>query len=161
MDLYLLRHGVAADAPPPGGTDFDRALTPAGLESMRASAQGMRRLGIELDALCSSPLVRTRETAALVAAAFGYNEQIDDRLAPGLDLHGLRTVLGGYGAGARVMLVGHEPDLSTLVETLTGARVEMKKGMLAVINLAGVARGAGVLRSLLPPRVLRALDGAQ
>ncbi len=53
---------------------------------------------------------------------------------------------------ARCLLVGHEPDLSRAVQLATGARVEMKKGGLAVIH-------GSVLVALMRPGALRRIAG--
>ena len=57
---------------------------------------------------------------------------------------------------ARVLLVGHEPDLSRVIGGLTGARVDLKKGGLAVLRLEGVG---GELVVLMRPRELALLAG--
>ena len=56
------------------------------------------------------------------------------------------------GLGDDVLLVGHDPDFSMAVHTLTGAQVRMKKG-----GLAGIDRGE--LKVLLRPAELEAMAG--
>ncbi|HMO59622.1 MAG TPA: phosphoglycerate mutase family protein, partial [Roseiflexaceae bacterium] len=65
LDLYLLRHGIAADATATG--DAARPLTAEGITKMEAAANGMLKLGIDIGLILSSPLVRAHETAAIVA----------------------------------------------------------------------------------------------
>lgn len=60
------------------------------------------------------------------------------------------------GADARVLLVGHEPDFSTVVAELTGARIDLKKGGLAVVRVEGAT---GELVLLLRPAELALLAG--
>jgi phosphohistidine phosphatase len=156
MELYFLRHGIAADAEPDGMGDAGRPLTKEGIAKMQAGARGMRQLGLQLDALLSSPLVRARETAAIVARALGPELQLADELAPGCDLGQLFALLGEHRAAERVMLVGHEPDFSGLIGALTGgSQVLMKKGGLARVDTELLEQGAGTLTWLLPPRILR------
>ena len=156
MELYFLRHGIAADAGPTGLGDADRPLTKEGIAKMQAGARGMRRLGLRLDALLSSPLVRAHETAAIVARVFGLELQLAEKLAPGCDLAQLFALLGEYRAAERLMLVGHEPDFSSLIGALTGgSNVLMKKGGLARVDIERLEQGIGTLAWLLPPRVLR------
>jgi phosphohistidine phosphatase len=156
MELYFLRHGIAADVGPAGLGDAGRPLTKEGIAKMQAGARGMRRLGLRLDALLSSPLVRAHETAEIVARELGPELQLAERLAPGCDLGQLFALLGEYRAAERVMLVGHEPDFSSLVGALTGgSQVLMKKGGLARVDIERLEQGAGTLTWLLPPRVLR------
>jgi phosphohistidine phosphatase len=154
-DLYLLRHGIAADSAP--GGDAARPLTAEGIAKMELAARGMRKLGITLDLLLTSPLVRARETAAIVGRELGIEPWIADPLAPGCDAGRLSMAIeSAPGAKTRIMAVGHEPDLSQLIEALCGARAEMKKGGLARIALLSLEARYGALLWLLPPAVLRA-----
>lgn len=155
MKLYFLRHGVAADAGPTG--DAERPLTPEGVERMRREARGMRRLDIRLDVLLTSPLVRARQTAEITGRELGAKARQADVLAPGCDIAQLIDLLGAERVAERVMVVGHEPDFSTMICELTGARVEIKKGGLARVDLEALTAGAGVLVWLLPPSALRAI----
>ena len=68
MNLYLMRHGIAVAADEPGiSSDSARPLTPKGIKRIRRAARGLRRLGISFDAILTSPLVRARQTAEIVA----------------------------------------------------------------------------------------------
>ena len=80
----------------------------------------------------------------------------DDRLGASVELGDLAGLLGENGDVRRVVLVGHDPDFSTLASSLTGAAIELKKGAIARIDLgdAGPRAGGGVLRWLVPPSVL-------
>jgi phosphohistidine phosphatase len=157
MELYLLRHAIAADAPPPGGSDADRALTADGIAKMKAAARGMRRLGIQPDVLLSSPLLRAQQTAEIAAQELGLEVALADELTPGCDLAALAALLRAHPRASRPMIVGHEPDFSGLIRALTGGAAEMKKGGLARIDADAIEPGAGRLIFLLPPRVLRAI----
>jgi phosphohistidine phosphatase len=156
--LWLLRHG---DAEPHGTRpDAQRRLTERGERQSEAAGIALARLGVSFSTVLSSPKARARETAELALA------QMDDRQSPGLQLH--EPLAGGYdarqaldalaGAGREgpVLLVGHEPDLSGVVGDLTGARVDLKKGGLAVVRLAGAG---GELVLLLRPAELALIAG--
>ena len=159
MELYFLRHGIAADEGPHGTGDAGRPLTKDGIAKMKAAARGLRKLGLHLDVLLSSPLVRAHETAKLVAHELGPELQLADALAPGCEAGRIFELLGEHRAAERVMFVGHEPDFSTIVGALTGgSRVELKKGGLARVDIEVLEPGAGTLVWLLPPRVMRAAD---
>ena len=156
MELYFLRHGIAADAAPDGGGDAARPLTEEGIEKMRAAAHGLRRLGVQLDALLSSPLVRAHQTATIVARELRLELRLADALAPGCDVERLLGLLAEQRGAERVMVVGHEPDFSMLTGALTGgSRVALKKGGLARVDLDVLAEGTGTLVWLLPPRAMR------
>jgi phosphohistidine phosphatase len=156
MELYFLRHGIAADEGPGDSGDAGRPLTEQGIEKMKEAARGLRRLGVRPDVLLSSPLVRARQTAEIVRKAFGIESRLVEALSPGCDLVRLCDLLGEYRSAERVMVVGHEPDFSTLIGELTGgSRVQLKKGGLARVDLDTIDEGAGSLIWLLPPLALR------
>lgn len=168
MILYVLRHGIAEDAPP-GGDDGARRLTPRGRDKLVAAARGMRALGLAFDSVWTSPLVRAVETAAIVTDATG-GAPVPQRLpalatgvAPAETLRALRAAADH----AHVLVVGHEPGLSGLVSlVLTGSAgvmtLALKKGGLVALELpeprarAGAAT-RGALRWMLTPRQLRRL----
>jgi phosphohistidine phosphatase len=144
--IWLLRHGDAQD----GSPDAERPLTDKGREQSRAAGAALRALGVELDACLTSPKVRSADTARLACAEVGDVEpQLEPKLAGGpFDAEALAA-----GLGDDVLLVGHDPDFSAAVHSLTGAQVRMKKG-----GLAGVERGE--LMVLLRPKELKAIaDG--
>jgi phosphohistidine phosphatase len=130
--LWLLRHG---DAEPHGAqSDFERRLTTRGERQSRAAGRALARLGVKFDGVFSSPRVRALETARLACAELGLEPIVHEPLSSGFDERDCAQLLAGAGAGASLLLVGHEPDLSGLVAAMTGARVEMKKGGIAAIR---------------------------
>jgi phosphohistidine phosphatase len=150
--LWLLRH---ADAEPHGTrADFERRLTPRGERQARLAGVALARAGVSFDAILVSPKVRARQTAELAAEEWGEQRpslQTYAPLAGGFDAAQALDTLAGTDADARVLFVGHEPDLSGVVAELTGARIDLKKGGLAVVRLDG---GGGELVILLRPREL-------
>jgi phosphohistidine phosphatase len=159
MELYFLRHAIAADEGPEGTGDAGRPLTKEGSAKMKAAARGLHKLGLQLDALLSSPLVRAHATAEIVARELGPELRLTDALAPGCDIAQILGLLGEHRAAERVMFVGHEPDFSTIVGGLTGgSRVELKKGGLARVDIEVLEEGAGTLVWLLTPKQLRAVQ---
>ncbi len=156
--LWLLRH---AEAEPHGSReDSARRLTERGERQARAAGVAIARLGGELDAVLFSPKVRAAQTAELAAESWDESarEVLSEHapLAGGFDASQALDALSGYGAEARVMLVGHEPDLSMLAGALTGGRVDLKKGGLAVLRLDGPSAELAVL---MRPRELALIAG--
>lgn len=156
--LWLLRH---ADAEPHGTRpDAERRLTERGRRQAEAAGHALRELGVSFGAALSSPKTRAHETADLALGRLGASQ------APPLSLHG--PLAEGFRAeqafealaeaerAGPVLLVGHEPDLSGVVAELTGARVDLKKGGLAVVRLDG---GSGELVLLLRPAELALIAG--
>ena len=127
--LYLVRHAKAA----PGDPDELRPLTAEGREQARLLAG---RLAAEQpEAVVTSPLLRARETAELLARACGLQAEPDDRLAPGATPGEVRATASGRGE--RVVVVGHQPDLGRVVAALTGgAEPPFPPAGMAVIDLS-------------------------
>jgi phosphohistidine phosphatase len=159
MRLYFLRHGIAEERSP-SGSDFDRRLTDEGIREMETVAQGLHKLGLRFDAILTSPLVRARQTAAIVARELNVEDVLREErgLASGAGLGDLQDVLESQPSKAHVLLVGHEPDFSGFVSRLIGGgRVKMKKAGLACVETAAIEPGAGELRWLLNPDHFRKL----
>ena len=162
MMLYLVRHAIAEDAPV-GGDDAARRLTPSGRRKMAAAARGLRALRVAPDVVLTSPLVRAVETARIVVEALrGAPEPRElDGLAAGVSAADTLRALRPFGRKRYVMIVGHEPNLSTRLALLLtgaadGAAIELKKGSCAAVELTAFApRGGATLRWLLAPRALR------
>jgi phosphohistidine phosphatase len=159
--LYFLRHAAAEDRAPAGG-DRDRRLTAEGEMQLRAAAVLWRHLNLRPDVVLTSPLPRAVRTAELLVDGLGLPVApiADERLAPGAGWNDFARALSGHPADRRVLFVGHEPDLSAVIELLTGASsVRMRKAGLACVEFYGVPEpGGGEIAWLLDPD-LYATDG--
>jgi phosphohistidine phosphatase len=162
MELYILRHGQAADRVTGGyANDADRPLTPAGEAEVLGVAGGLARAGVELDLLLTSPLVRAHQTAALVASVLPAGD--GPVACPALATGDLAAILAAARTGRRVMVVGHNPSLGELAGWLAfgdpGAIVPLRTAGLCRVDLAaGAQPGQGDLRWLLPPRLAARLS---
>jgi phosphohistidine phosphatase len=152
LQLWLLRHGEAV--PHESKPDADRELTPRGERQALAAGAGLARLGIEFDACYTSPKVRARDTARLACRELNIEPQEEDVLTDGFDRDDALELLYRHGADARVLVVGHDPSFTDVVQELTGARVDFKKGGIAVVR---AERAGGELLALLRPRELESL----
>jgi phosphohistidine phosphatase len=142
--IYLLRHGDAEEGM---GDDAARRLTAKGERQARAAGEALAALGIKPDACLASPRVRAADTAQLACKALGLEPEITETLQGGpFDSTALTAGRGD------VLLVGHEPDFSTEVARLTGAKVKLRKGGLAAVD-------GGTLIALLRPNDLAAIAG--
>ncbi|MGH9407312.1 MAG: phosphohistidine phosphatase SixA [Terriglobia bacterium] len=168
-EIYLMRHGIAADRDPSGSADDSkRPLTAEGKLKLRASAKGLKRLGVDWDWIVSSPLKRAVETADVVAEELETAAARDlcEALAPeDGSAQKLISFLSQYPDRASVLLVGHNPSIGELASELIGANrdagVEFKKGGCCLItyNEFPTAKTSGDLAWLLTPRVLRKMGG--
>jgi phosphohistidine phosphatase len=151
--LWLLRH---AEAEPHGTrTDAERRLTERGRQQARAAGVAIERLHGDFDAVLFSPRVRARQTAELAAEAWSESQRtllaVHAPLGTGFDAVQALDALGAVAPDGRLLLVGHEPDMSRVVGELTGARADVKKGGLAIVRLEG---SGAELVALLRPREL-------
>lgn len=164
MKLYILRHGEAADRDDPRyENDADRPLVRKGIRRTRALARVLRRLDVTFDVILSSPLVRARETAEIVAHELSLESrlQLSEHLAPAGDVEELVHWMSQLRPmPANVLLVGHEPDASRLISLLcTGGphlELTLKKGGLCRMEIESLSVGrCAALEWLLAPDVMR------
>jgi phosphohistidine phosphatase len=140
--IYLLRHGEAEEGV---GDDAARRLTPKGERQARAAGGALAALATTVDACLTSPKVRAADTARLACEALEPEPEVAEDLKGG----SFDSVALAAGRGD-VLLVGHEPDFSNEVARLTGAKVKLRKGGLAIVD-------GNVLVALLRPKDLAAI----
>ncbi len=163
FELFLVRHAIAAERGPKYPDDRLRPLTVAGAKKFAASVPGLIEMGVALDFVLTSPLVRARETATLLASGLKPKPALVEveALAPGGRPQAVIEAIKTYSKRhRRLALVGHEPDLGELAAKLLGARgmIEFKKGAVCLIEVdAATPGGPGTLRWMLTPKALRAL----
>lgn len=143
--IYLLRHGDAEDG---DGDDAARRLTAKGRRQAGLAGRALAVLGAEIDACLTSPKLRAAETAQLACEVLPPEPETAAELRGG----GFEAPVLAAGRGD-VLLVGHEPDLSSEIARLTGARAKMRKGGLAVLD-------GSTLVALLRPRELARIADA-
>lgn len=152
VELYLLRHADAGDPTIFRGDDAQRPLSDKGRRQASSIGRFLSRRGFRPDVIVSSPKMRARQTAQLVAAALDTPVSLDDRLVGSSDLEVLSEVVAG-AAVRRVLLVGHDPEFSEIAAELSGAqRLPLKKASLVRLDVSlPLQAGQGILRWLLPP----------
>lgn len=161
MELYLLRHGIAAEK----GTaefarDSERPLTAEGTQKIHRIAKAMKELDLSFDLILSSPFLRAKQTAEIVAGVFGLEKAL--RFSSSLAVGGDPAMLVKEIKSAslqKVLLVGHEPYLSTLISVLIsghdGLDIVMKKGGLCKLSVDSLRLAkCATLEWLLGPRQL-------
>ena len=160
MELYFLRHGLAGQhGDPKYKADSLRPLTSQGREKMRRASLGMQALGLTFDVILSSPYLRAKQTAEIVAQAYNKKNKtiyLTNNLLPPAPIEKLlREVNAQFPRSNSVLLVGHEPHLTEMVSSLLKCRnplaIDFKKGGLCC--LSAVPPNA-VLNWLLTPTQL-------
>jgi phosphohistidine phosphatase len=161
MDLYVLRHGLAAAR---GSVEYpydaDRPLTPKGTRRMVRQARGLNALGLSLDVILTSPLVRALETAEIVHRELDSPGRLveSEALAPmGHPAKLIDQLAMDYPSAGNVMIVGHEPYLSGLISLIVSGdpepMIRLKKGALCKLRLFAPRHGrCGWIEWSMTPR---------
>lgn len=163
LELYLIRHGLAGERGPEYPDDSKRPLTSRGIAALKKEARALNALDVSFDAIVTSPLVRARQTAEVLAESLKSKPPVStsDALTPAGTPTAVVQEIARRARKGRIALVGHEPNISELAARLIGARtpVPFKKGGICRIDFDVLPpKGIGTLRWMLPPRVLRKLS---
>jgi phosphohistidine phosphatase len=170
MELYVIRHAIAE----PLGTghefsDEKRSLTEEGRSRMREVVKGLKKLGVQLDLILTSPLVRAVETAEILAGTLGMNKKEIHQtpaLAPGAVVEQLFTEIKNKAGAESIAVVGHQPDLGHLISRIVQSdgcllSIQLKKGGICCVNVREtVPTFRGDLMWFLTPKQLRMLGKA-
>src|ERR1041385_7817682 len=135
MKLYILRHGDAAEHGDPRFKENERPLTPKGIQRTKQLTHALRQMEVSFDAILSSPLVRARQTAEIVARGVKEKVELTDALSPSGSMEKLVEHINAIRPAAEsVLLTGHEPYLSGFISLLCVGGPELplklKKGAL-------------------------------
>ncbi|OFW01440.1 MAG: hypothetical protein A3I61_14845 [Acidobacteria bacterium RIFCSPLOWO2_02_FULL_68_18] len=162
VELYLVRHAIAAERGDEWPDDDQRPLTARGIARFREAVDGLRALGVDVDEIFTSPLVRAHQTAEVLAAGLPGRPAIRvlDALAPGRAPVSVLPQLSRAAPRRRIALVGHAPGLGELAAHLIGAgrALPFKKGGVCRVDVESLTPGRpGALIWFVPPRLLRRL----
>lgn len=164
MELIVMRHGEAGTRNTINN-DSERSLTAEGMEEIEKIAESMKSLKIDVDVIATSPLKRSLETAEIVAKVLKKAKKLEtwDELSPEGERKDLFERLSKMNEESSVLLIGHEPYLSTLIGDLIsnrpGTRIIIKKGGIAKLAINSlVPKASGELRWLLTPKQLKKLS---
>jgi phosphohistidine phosphatase len=168
VQLYILRHGEAGKrmAGSSSGKDSERALTVAGRQEVEEVVEALFELGLEPDFIATSPLRRARQTADVVAKRLKVKKaslEEWDELKPEGRLADLYKKLSQFKPGSEIIIVGHEPQLSTAIaEVVFGkaaaapGKIVLKKAGLAKVSITSFQPSVqGELRWLLAPKHMK------
>lgn len=161
-EIYLVRHAIAAERGDEWPDDAKRPLTTRGIARFKEGVAGLAWLKIEIDEIFASPLVRARQTAALLAAGVSGKSPVKllESLSPGYAAQAVMHELAKVAKRQRVALVGHEPGLGELAAHLIGSQraLPFKKGGACRIDIQSyTSRRPGELQWFLTPRMMREL----
>lgn len=162
MKIYLVRHSNAVDQGTPGYEDDSlRPLTEDGRDKIKKIASALRKLGLKPDLIVSSPYLRARQTAEILAKVLKYKQELafSDALIP---MGNADNIIGEINEKYNVdelVLVGHEPCLSSLISTLGSGNpnlaIDIKKGGVCCLSSDNLhIERKAVLEWLLTPKIL-------
>jgi phosphohistidine phosphatase len=166
MELFLMRH---AEAEPREhyGADEQRPLTDAGRATQRRVAQALSPLLLPLGHLLSSPILRARQTADIVAEALPFTGQIEETSVLGSEctVGAILHLLQGYPPHVRILGVGHEPHMSQISAVFLDGEghstIAFQPGSVIGLTFQGRPMpGRGTLRCFLRPVEVLALFAA-
>ena len=161
MSLFILRHGIATELNPHKfARDSERPLTPKGKRKLWESAEAMEAMELAFDLIVSSPYLRARQTAEIIAEAFNGRKEVllSEHLTPGGSHKALVAWLNDLKPLPNdVLLVGHEPYLSEFISLLisggTGCSIALKKGGLCKLSAETLEAGrCAMLEWLVTPK---------
>jgi len=165
MKIYLIRHSNAIDPGTPGYEDDSlRPLTESGRNKMKTIATALKELDVKPDLIVSSPYVRARQTAEIVAKVLKYKQELafSDALMPMGNPDNIIGEINEKYSVDELVLVGHEPCFSTLISTLTAGNpdlnINLKNGGVCCISSDDLhTERKAVLEWLLTPKILTEL----
>ena len=167
MDLFVLRHGEAGKTIPSGSSDSKRPLIVTGEKEIVIISKALRKMGVRLDVILTSPLKRARQTADIVAKEFKAQNKLRQmrELSPEGDKKALYQNLSSLKEGTTILLVGHSPYLSEMVSEIvsndSSVRLGLKKGGIVRIRVTATApKLKGELKWLISPRLSRLISKA-
>jgi phosphohistidine phosphatase len=158
VDIYILRHGRAEKRAPSVRGDEGRALTGEGRTEILGVAEFLASRDVVFGCIATSPFVRAKETAEIVARALGKRGILADwqELTPGSSIEALESRISGRPEDESLLIVGHEPLLGQFTGyMITGggnAAMAFGKGGLAKIRNAQLDPVSGELQWLLTVR---------
>jgi phosphohistidine phosphatase len=160
MEIYLMQHGEAYSE----DRDPERSLTPEGEEQIHSSGKALKKLGVDVDLMVSSPKKRARQTAEIVAGELGYSKkgiEITETLEPLAPSEDLIAYLRRFGERRKVLLAGHLPSLGKIASGLVSeggdVSVQFEMGGLCRIDVEALPTRNGNLRWILSPAHLKLL----
>jgi phosphohistidine phosphatase len=162
VELFIVRHAIAADRGSEWPDDSKRPLTERGIERFKEVVDGLVWLDGQIEVVLTSPLVRAKQTAQYLSSGLPSKPPIAvvDALAPGhVPAEMMEQVARETRNQKRVAIVGHEPDLGELAGWLLGTKraIPMKKGGVCRVDLDSLSARHGTLVWHLPPKALRKL----
>jgi len=153
MEIYLVQHGEAY----PEEVDPQRKLTAKGKEQIELAGEVLKRFALKFDSIISSPKLRARQTAEIIAERTGFLQEIEvtETLNPTVPAEAAIDYLGKLGAKDRLLLAGHLPSLAEIGSLLLSEKdkilLGIQMGGICRIDVEDLSAHRGILRWFLLP----------
>lgn len=160
MNLYVMRHANAGVRKENPQLDARRGLIKEGKQQCMLMAGVLGALRVQVDAIVSSPLKRSLQTAQFVATEIGFEQPVavSAALAPEADYGAFHELLTQLEGCEGVLIVGHNPNLQHFLGRLLtgngGAGLRLRKGAIARVDMM---RRPPQLQWLIDPRLARTI----
>ena len=160
MNLYVMRHANAGVRKENPALDTKRGLIKEGKQQCMLMAGVLNALKAQVDAIVSSPLKRSLQTAQFVATEIGFEQSVvvSPALAPDADYAAFHEMLAQHEACEGLLVVGHNPNLQLFLGRLLtgngGAALRLRKGAIARVDMT---RRPPQLQWLVDPRLARTI----
>ncbi|PJB00202.1 MAG: phosphohistidine phosphatase SixA [Ignavibacteria bacterium CG_4_9_14_3_um_filter_36_18] len=157
MNIYIVRHGDAEKSSL-SKKDSQRELTIKGKVNLNKAANGWKNLISHVDHIVSSPYLRAKQTAEIIARNLGFEGNIilNEKLKSGSSTEDL-VMLANSLSGEDIIFIGHEPDCSEHLSKLISSSeifVNFQKGMIAKVSFNNrVRKGKGMLEFVIPVKL--------
>ncbi len=158
--LYLLRHAKSSWKDE-SQQDFERPLAGRGRKACGMVARLIQTEGMEFDLLLSSTAVRARETIDLVRQQAKLRSELrfDERIYDAPVSRLIQVISELENDRKVILLIGHNPGMEELIQTLTEQEERMPTAALAKIKLktskwSEVAETVGTLEWIVRPKDL-------
>lgn len=164
MEIYFLRHANAGESKLNRTKDEQRPLDKLGIEQCHIVGRALAGLKIAPDAIISSPLLRARQTAEIVASQTGHEDQviIDDAMRPEASYEQFEELLARHKDKDAIMLVGHNPSQTEFLNRLLtggqGEPIDFKKAAVARVDVEPAK--PAVLKWMIPPKAVKAIQAS-
>ncbi len=157
--LYFYRHAPALSRSEWDGPDSDRPLSDDGIATARRVSKAIAKMHLDIGAILASPYARAWHTGEILEEALGSPGLLvaERGLEPSaFDIAALDRMLAAHPDAPSLMLIGHEPSMTEVMsDVIGGGELVLKKAGFARIDLAyGASHATGMLRWLMPPRLL-------
>lgn len=156
MLLCFLRHAEAEDS---GGADSERRLSLKGVDQAGRVGRFLEKSRLVPEVILTSPILRARQTADIIAAILKVPLRELPWLACGMDAEDCLAQLASYAEHEHVLLIGHEPDLSEAIAHLIGlsdpSAIKIRKASLTGVEVADLHAGCGLLHFCVPVRLMQ------